>query len=76
MSNLNPDGRQVYIKLSISALQYSLRIDQKLLCVIQLIKLYYSGLRRLVMRFGTFKSINFKKNWHVKDPVVPRSLML
>ena len=28
------------------------------------------------MRFGTFKSIDFKKNWYVKVPVVPRSLML
>ena len=26
--------------------------------------------------FGTFKSIDFKKNWYVKVPVVPRSLML
>ena len=28
------------------------------------------------VRFGTFKSIDFKKNWYVKVPVVPRSLML
>ena len=28
------------------------------------------------MRFGTFKSIDLKKNWYIKDPVVPRSLML
>ena len=28
------------------------------------------------MRFGTFKSIDFKKNWYVEVPVVPRSLML
>ena len=28
------------------------------------------------MRFGTFKSIDFKKNWYVKVPVVLRSLML
>ena len=28
------------------------------------------------MRFGTFKSIDFKKNLYVKVPVVPRSLML
>ena len=28
------------------------------------------------MRFGTFKSIDFKKNWYIKVPVVPRSLML
>ena len=28
------------------------------------------------MRFGTFKSIDFKKNWNDKVPVVPRSLML
>ena len=28
------------------------------------------------MRFGTFKSIDFKKNWYVKVPVVPCSLML
>ena len=28
------------------------------------------------MRFGTFKSIDFKKTWYVKVPVVPRSLML
>ena len=28
------------------------------------------------MRFGTFKSIDFKKNWYVKVPVVPRNLML
>ena len=28
------------------------------------------------MRFGTFKSIDFKKNWYVKVPMVPRSLML
>ena len=27
------------------------------------------------VRFGTFKSIDFKKNWYVKVPVVPRSLM-
>ena len=28
------------------------------------------------MGFGTFKSIDFKKNWYVKVPVVPCSLML
>ena len=28
------------------------------------------------MRFGTFESIDFKKNWYVEVPVVPRSLML
>ena len=28
------------------------------------------------MKFGTFKAIDFKKNWYVKVPVVPRSLML
>ena len=28
------------------------------------------------MRFGTFKSIDFKEKWYVKAPVVPRSLML
>ena len=28
------------------------------------------------MRYGTFKSIYFKKNWYVKVPMVPRSLML
>ena len=28
------------------------------------------------MWFGTFKSIDIKKNWYVKVPVVPRSLML
>ena len=28
------------------------------------------------MKFGTFKSIDFKKNRYVKVPVVPRSLML
>ena len=28
------------------------------------------------MRFGTFKSIDFKKNWYVKIPVIPRSLIL
>ena len=27
------------------------------------------------MRFGTFKSIDFKKNWYIKVQVVPRSLM-
>ena len=28
------------------------------------------------MRFGTFKSIDFKQNWYVEVPVVPSSLML
>ena len=28
------------------------------------------------MKFGTFKSIDFKKKWYIKVPVVPRSLML
>ena len=28
------------------------------------------------MSFDTFNSIDFKKNWYVKVPVVPRNLML
>ena len=34
------------------------------------------GLYNGAMRFGTFKSIDFKKNLYVKVPVVPRSLVL
>ena len=28
---------------------------------------------RGAMRFGTFKSVDFKKNWYTKVPVVPRT---
>ena len=35
-----------------------------------------NGKLKGAMRFGTFKSIDFKKNWYVKVPVVPHSLML
>ena len=37
---------------------------------------FYEDSLKGAMRFGTFKSIDFKKNWYVKVPVVPRSLML
>ena len=36
----------------------------------------YENLFKGAMRFGTFKSVDFKKKWYVKLPVVPRSLML
>ena len=38
-------------------------------------KSHESGIKGAV-RFGTLKSIDFKKKWYVKVPVVPRSLML
>ena len=48
-----------------------------------LLQFFFSKFMQLVtfcfkgaVRFGTFKSIDFKKYWYVKVPVVPRSLML
>ena len=41
-------------------------------CAICYIQYQFKG----AVKYGTFKSIDFKKNWYVKVPVVPRSLML
>ena len=37
---------------------------------------YNLDLLKGAMGFGTFKPIDFNKNWYVKVPVVPRSLVL
>ena len=60
------------IKSTAAAKRFSYNLEDVATTGITEISCNFKG----AMRFGTFKSIDFKKNWYVKVPVVPRSLML